>query len=237
MTIAAVDLGGANGYGQSPTSVSDIHTPNEDDIICAAVIDWDGVTGFSAANWNITFSEIGSPLVISSGYLSLWAGRVGASPSSDQLDMTTTASDENYCVAVFKLTGMDDVAAIASLFVQSRSDYTYDAGGTNPNAIGTAFSAFGDALNGVLTICASFNAIGNTYTPQSGFTSIAAHSGNSGAIDVHLRASNELNPTYSVDQRYTQDGARAFELYALTAGSSGSLPLLKPGLPNYLLAR
>lgn len=228
MAWGTTDRGGAGGYGADP-SVGDTFTPTEGNIIIVVTADWtddvNGVTG-----WSITFAQQGTTINQGGNYIKVWAGIVGASPGSAQAALDTAATATNYEAAVVEISGADVSATVTDIFNNQAaiSESVYNGGTANP--IGTGFaSAFASSTNATLTVCFS-TGTGQTFTTQSGFTSIAQQSGTQAAIDIHLKTTEEANPTYSPVSSFQTDGAIAFEMQEATASGGGTSNLTLLGV-------
>lgn len=218
MAITVTDRGTTSGYGQNP-SVGNTFTPAEDSIIVVFATDWaDYFTAAAAANWNITFSQIGTTIqnVSDPDYVSVWAGRVGASPTSDQIDMSSSAS-AGYDVSVIELIGVNADVSVASVFVQTISSSAYNP--TDPYVInGTGFaSAFGSATNATLVFGLS-GETDKTFTAQTGFSSVNT-ANTYRKIEVFFNPNEEQDPELD----YSSAGAAylglAYEIDEATASS------------------
>lgn len=223
--------GSASGYGDDPL-VGDTFTPTEGNLIVLAGITFGGITSLSG--WGISFVNIGSDINLTGESQVVYAGIVGASPGSDQLQVITSAST-GYDFCVFEIGGdIDTSGTVANCFVQDINEFDYDLIGVP--AISTGLSSFVNANSSTLTLQFSKDQ-SQTFTQQTGFTNLmtVASYTSANAVDYYLGQS--LAPEYNPVSRFLTDGGRAFEMRGTVVAGDPSFFPQKQTLPTYILAR
>lgn len=214
--------GQSTGYGLgSGGDVGNAFVPAAGSVIVVACYIWDLVTvsTLTAANWNLTagFSQIGSTLDNGAEAISVYAGIVGASPTSDSVTVTTD-SDTSYNIMVMEIDETDLETTLANIFPQSVQESSYN-GGTG-NQIGATMSAYQDADNMCLKFLAC-QATAQTYTLQTGFTSLMS-SNAQWFFEATYKITAETAPTMSPVDVNETDGGMAFEVAGNIGGGGGS---------------
>lgn len=244
MTWVITSYGSSEGYGGSAgVDVGAANTPTEGDMIVVALMFWSGntVDSITAANWNLSeaFTQVGSDQTNGSETLRIYAGIVGASPSSDQVNIDFN-NDVNYNACVFRIN--EDTNGLASTIANILERQTpiqetsYNGGPANPIGAGFA-SAFASSSNMTLC-CFCSGSSAQTFTPQTGFTELMEQSTLFGAVVVQYKTTEESAPDYSPTESSQDNAAIAFEVaQGAGGGGAGSLFELKQTLPTYILAR
>ena len=209
-------------YSSGGGDIGDTFTPAEDDIILVAsshdnsTVD---ITAVAAANWNITFTEVtGSLWGSQSDRLGLWVGRVGASPTSDRVNITRSGAG-NTRSRVIQITGCKTSGTAQSIFQQTSSVYEGYQGGGSPVTIDTFSSFQTDSLTLVL---GHYEKSGASWATPSGYTEIYNDSGFNMSSVAYYNLNEDTTPNleYTSLPNYVYLYGMAFEILAEAAAGT-----------------
>ena len=207
-------------YSATSGDVGDTFTPSEDSIIL--VIGYHNnstgnVGSCTAANWNITFSEVtGSLWTCSNRRFGCWIGRVGASPTSDRVTVNRTGMTTTSRHQVVEITGCETSGTPLSVLQQISNQV--DTSSSSPITIDTISSFQTDSLLFVIGVSRITGAV---WSDPSGYSSVVDDS----TMKLIYKTTEDTTPNiaYTSIPNYSKVGAVAFEMLADGGGGGGSV--------------
>lgn len=174
MAWTLTSRGFSKGTYSAGADVGDTFTPAQNDIMVVINAANDATPHTGVAGWGYNLTQVLAP----SGALnySVWAARIGGSPTSGRANIDFGGGSTNYTAGVIQIAGAHTSAAIgvggANLFRQLAALTTYDP--ASPYS-GTTLSAFASATNLALTLAGISADL--PLVPKSGFTELLEASG------------------------------------------------------------
>lgn len=162
MALDLIARGGTEGVYVTSATVGDLFTPAAYSVI-ALIFNSSNATALTSVSG---FGASWSQIIINSAtahHMHIWAGRVGASPTQDQVSVTMASS--SYSADVIEITGALQSGPVTDVFVQSQIVAQYNP--PSPLAI-PALATFASANNFTLTI--GGNSYNLDHAADTGFT-------------------------------------------------------------------